>query len=345
MHLCFGVVASILNCCRQGVKQSSFVARIAYCLDKESTYITPHDQGEIEGDDPAANKLLRCKRDYVFSRKDIPYTIELSDVIRDFRAQVEPWIDEDQKPAILLTLLHIIGQDTKIDAEKKATFKRFMGIEREQLLRQNTFVFSDFLCRLLLYVTGSNIPNTTGQSFIGFINKELILNTRNFYQNEYQWNDETQTLVLLFQKMFDIFEQALHTYAIKDFIENIDPTNRLDITYVEKSEAFIQYIQRNISMLFEPSALENPGFTVQKLQKFTKTLDDYTTYLGKNLRLLDPTISTDLFVPIYRDENSKAELAFASKTFAYRKQLISIYQEICEHMIANKIPFLSEDTK
>ena len=209
----------------------------------------------------------------------------------------------------------------------------------------DTVVFSDFLCRLLLYVTGSNIPNTTGQSFIGSINKEIILNPRNFYQNEYQWNDEQQTLVLIFKKVFDIFEQALHTYAVKDFIENIDPTNRLDITYVEKSEAFIQYIQSNLHMLFEPSALENPGFTVQKLQEFIKTLDDYTIYLGKNMRLLDPAVSTDLFVPIYRNENSKAELAFAEKTFAYRKQLVSIYQEICEHMMANKIPFLSKDTK
>ena len=89
---------------------------------------------------------------------------------------MQPWIDEDQKPAIILALLDIIGQDTKIDFEKKNTFMQFMGIECDKLLRQDTFAFSDFLCRLLLYSVGSNIPNTTGQSFISSINKNFILN-------------------------------------------------------------------------------------------------------------------------------------------------------------------------
>ena len=80
MHICFGAVASILNCCRKGINQSDFIARIAYCLDKKSSYFTENyssleNKKEIKGDDPAANKLLRCKRDYVLYSKDIPYTI------------------------------------------------------------------------------------------------------------------------------------------------------------------------------------------------------------------------------------------------------------------------------
>lgn len=138
---------------------------------------------------------------------------------------MQPWIDEDQKPAIILALLDIIGQDTKIDFEKKNTFMQFMGIECDKLLRQDTFAFSDFLCRLLLYSVGSNIPNTTGQSFISSINKNFILNTKNLYKNEYQWDSETQTLVLTFQITFDTYEHALHTHSVKDFIEKVDPSN------------------------------------------------------------------------------------------------------------------------
>lgn len=340
MHICFGVVASILNCCRKGINQSDFIARIAYCLDKKSSYFTENyssleNKKEIKGDDPAANKLLRCKRDYVLYSKDIPYTISLSEVIKDFETYVQPWIDEDQKPAIILALLDIIGQDTKIDFEKKNTFMQFMGIECEKLLRQDTFAFSDFLCRLLLYSVGSNIPNTTGQSFISSINKNFILNTKNLYKNEYQWDSETQTLVLTFQIIFDTYEQALHTHSVKDFIEKVDPSNCLNFVYVEKSEDFIQHIQCSIHTLFGPFALANPGFIVQKLQEFTETLDDYTYYLGINMRLADPIDSMNFFVPIFRDENALAALDFVEKTRNYRKQLVSIHQEICAHMIFN----------
>lgn len=336
MHICFGVVASILNCCRQGINQSDFIARIAFCLDKKSSYFTCENEKELKGDDPAANKLLHCKRDYVFFSKDIPYKIEHSDVIKDFQTQVEPWIDEDQKAVILLALLDIIGQDTKIDVEKKANFKKFMGIEREQLLRQNTFVFSDFISRLLLYSVGSNIPNTSGKSFISAINKEFITNTRKLYQNEYQWDNETQTLVLTFQKMFDIFEQELNDYSIIHFIKYFDPSNCVDFTYIEKSEEFIQNLRSSMNMLLGPFGLENPGFTTQKLQEFTAVLNDYIYYLGMNMRLSDPSSCTNLFVPIYRDENPKAALDFSDETYNYREQLYSIYLDICDHMIFNK---------
>lgn len=340
MHICFGVVASILNCCRKGINQSDFIARIAYCLDKKSSYFTENyssleNKKEIKGDDPAANKLLRCKRDYVLYSKDIPYAISLSDVIKDFETYVQPWIDEDQKPAIILALLDIIGQDTKIDFEKKNTFMQFMGIECDKLLRQDTFAFSDFLCRLLLYSVGSNIPNTTDQSFISSINKNFILNTKNLYKNEYQWDSETQTLVLTFQITFDTYEHALHTHSVKDFIEKVDPSNCLNFVYVEKSEDFIKHIQCSIHTLFGPFALANPGFIVQKLQEFTETLDDYTYYLGINMRLADPIDSMNFFVPIFRDENALAALDFVEKTRNYRKQLVSIHQEICAHMIFN----------
>lgn len=341
MHICFGVIASILNYSRQGINQADFIARIAYCLDKQSSYFTKpssglEDKEKITGDDPAANKLLRCKRDYVLHSKDIPYTTSLSDVIKDFETYVQPWIDEDQKPVIILALLDIIGQDAKIDDETKETFSRFMGIECEKLLQQDTFVFSDFLCRLLLYSVGSNIPNTSGQGFIMSINKDFLQNIRNFYQNEYQWDAETQTLVLTFQKIFDIFQQALLTYSVKDFIEKVDPSNYLDHTYVKKCEDFIEHIQDSIKTLFESSALENPGFSVQELQKFIRKLDHYIFYVGKNVRLSDPTSSTDLFVPIYRDENMLAAAAFVKKTRNYRKQLISIYKKIYAHMIFSK---------
>lgn len=53
------------------------------------------------------------------------------------------------------------------------------------------------------------------------------------------------------------------------------------------------------------------------------------------MRLADPIDSMNFIVPIFRDENALAALDFVEKTRNYRKQLVSIHQEICAHMIFN----------
>ena len=112
MYLCFGVLAKLLNYCRQNTTQSTLIARIARCLDQNSNYIVPEDRfkdgWEIKGDDPAANKLLRCKKNFIFSDGNIINNIAEASVIEHFKAGVAPLIDEDQKPIIVLALLDII---------------------------------------------------------------------------------------------------------------------------------------------------------------------------------------------------------------------------------------------
>ena len=44
MYLYFGVLAKLLNYCRQNTTQSTLIARIARCLDQNSNYIVPEDR-------------------------------------------------------------------------------------------------------------------------------------------------------------------------------------------------------------------------------------------------------------------------------------------------------------
>src|SRR5699024_12217933 len=56
---------------------------------------------------------------------------------------------------------------------------------------------------------------------------------RNCYQHEYQWDLKTQTLTLLFQVMYEKFQELLEKYAIPDFIGKVDPTNYM---HLDRSE-------------------------------------------------------------------------------------------------------------
>ena len=64
--------------------------------------------------------------------------------------------------------------------------------------------------------------------------------------------------------------------------------------------------------------------------KYTQTLDDYTHYLGLNMRPIAE--HPDILVPIFRDEQPQSAMQFSNLVGDYRHQLISIYTELYEHM-------------
>lgn len=336
MRLCFGTFAAVLNCCCQDIQQAAFVARIAKCIDPQSSYIAiesrfvQEDDWEIAGDGPAISKLLHCTRSFVLGNSGVTSRPAIKDVVKKFEAHVAPFIIEDKKPAVIFTLLDIIQRDKKLDFEMKDCFGEYFGTDKQQLLQKREFIFSDFLGRVLLYTVYGGTDNTVGKEYVHLITKSYINKIADLYTCEYGWNQSAQTLTLTFVEIYLRLNQAIQRYQIDKFVEETDPTDIMEIAWIERCEGFLEDIKSNIWTPYAPAGSDAPGVTIRKVQEFAQILDAYTTYLGLNMRPIAER--PDLFVPLYRDENAKWAVAFGAKVLDYRKQLISIYQEIYTRM-------------
>lgn len=251
MRLCFGTFAAVLNHCRQNALQAEFVARIVRIVDPyNSCIVNKFDKAEIKADGPATTKLLKCKNDFVFVERENANKPTPEAIIKNFETEVAPFIDEDKKAKVILALLDIIEKDKCIDFDKKENFKKYLGVDKQNLLQQSEFIFSDFLGRILLYSTCGNVDNRVGQSCVKLITGDYIDRTAEPYAYEYQWDTITQTLVLSFVKIFNIFNQAILDYQINNFIENVDPTNIMGIEWVEYCESFLEYTKDSIWIVY-----------------------------------------------------------------------------------------------
>lgn len=329
MRLCFGTFASVLNYCRWRISQASFISKIINIIDPKSRYT-----GEkMAGDGPAITKLLSCKIDFVLSDGETMNMPEQSIVATQLEKQVSPFIDEDMKGKVVIALLDIIRRDKCIDFEKKESFQKYLGLEKQQLLQQSEFVFSDFLAKILLYTIGGNVSNRVGAQYVKIITADYINAIAKPYLNEFEWNSATHTVTLLYIKIFHIFNEAMINNQIDNFICKIDPANMMNFSWIEKCEIFINDTRENIWIPFAWGTL---GWTLQEIQKFAQALDDYTNYLGLNMRPIAE--QPDILVPIFRDELPQLAIQFSNTASNYRHQLISIYTELYEHM-----PFFKPD--
>lgn len=341
MRLCFGTFTTVLNLCRQNILQATLIARIVACVDPSNSsiiknYLEIREQveicgtiaGKIDGNEQAISKLLACKTNFVFADREDAKIPTQNTIIKRFETLVTPFIDEDKKAKIILTLLNIIKKDNFLDFEKKETFKKYLGMGKQDLLHQSEFIFSDFMGRILLYTACGNINNKVGNEYVKDITNDYIDNIAKPYVYEYHWNTLSQTLTLSFMKIFNIFQQALQDYQLHFFIEEVDPTNYMNINNLEKCDEFLEFTKMNIWL---PFGQESICWMLKKIQDFAQTLQDYTIYLGNNTRPIAEKPS--VFVPLFRDENPKWALSFKNKTMNYRQQIISIYQEIYKHML------------
>ncbi|WP_304975252.1 hypothetical protein [uncultured Acetatifactor sp.] len=281
----------------------------------------------MAGDGPAITKLLSCKIAFVLSYGDTINIPEQDYIARQLEISVSPFIDEDMKCKVVIALLDIIRRDEYIDFEKKESFQNYLGFEKQQLLQQSDFVFCDFLAKILLYTICGNVNNKVGAQYAKTITADYINAIARPYLYEYKWNSATHTVTLLYIKIFLIFNNAMINNQIDNFICKIDPTNMMNFSWVETCEIFLNDTKKNI---WAPFAWGTLGWTLQKIQEFAQTLDDYTHYLGLNMRPIAE--HPDILVPIFRDEQPQSAMQFSNSVGDYRHQLISIYTELYEHM-------------
>lgn len=343
MRLCFGTFATILNLCKKNnVSQTPFIAKIVWSVDNHNSCIGYEDKADIikdpeciSGEKTKVSRLLSCTREFQYNsvKRESKYVIE-----RLERA-ISADLDEDKKSKLVFALLDIIRRDKCIDSEKKETFKAYLGVYKQELLKKDKFILFDFLGRILLYTVNGNIDNSVGKSCVKSITNDSIEHFASLYENEYQWDAVTQTLTLKFVQIFDVFQQKIQEYQIDTFIVDIDPTTFLQDKYVEDYENFIDSLRNNM----EPFSSYQLGTTCEKIEKFCLLLGEYHFYLGTHMmspvyyydapNISDYKAISNYFVPIHRDENMSWYQDFIAKVMCFREQLAAILNEIINHML------------
>lgn len=350
MKLCFGIFGKILNLCRKNsITQAPFTTYIVACINPESSIINANfleniqkfiDEPEMtiesmDYDDQAISKLLNCARDLPHTDKEKSAQTPKEDTLRRFDAKILPYIDEDKKADAMLAMLDIIRNDHSLDTDKKETFKMYLGIEKDGLFQKSQLPFTEFMVGILQYTICGNVDNTAGKTYVSAITDEYMADIVKPYQNEYQWDASSQTLIFPCLEMFQIFQGAIIDYKIKDFIETVDPTNRMSYEYVDSCDSFIKFLKNNILIPFDSKYSCSP--TVQNIAKFANTLDKYIVYVGHNMCPIEDRPNT--MIPIYGEDSPNA-IVFEKKTKNYREQLIAIYGEIYKYIstFTNPLP-------
>lgn len=319
MRLCFGTFARVLNRCRSNyINQVTFIGKLSTAIDSSTGY---------SEDAPAVTKLLSCKINFALG-PDVSISNDTCENVVAFIAKnVSPFIEESRKAGVVLAILDIIRRDTCIDAEKKETFKRFLGRYKHELLQQCDIVFSDFIGRVLLYTIFGDVDNRVGQPYINEITNEYIYNILKEHSHKFQWNQDSQTLVILPIKIFELFEHSILEYQIKDFIERVDPTDRIHVDWFGQCEEFRQHIDNDIFMPY--SQFEKvPG--IDQIHQFVEILDAYITYIAEHIVPMvyaDNGGNTDIGIPNIHEGNS-FEFEFANQIQTYRYNLCCMYGNI-----------------
>lgn len=342
-HLCFGVVASILKlCCVQTISTASFVAKMIFCLDKQSSYIKMHphqDWNDLDPDRAAISKLLHCKTNFNLSNPDLIKSLSPSDVRREFEEHVLLWVNEDKKAEAILAVLDILQKDPDVHDANRDSFQVYMGMDWEKLAKKNIYSFSDFFSRILLYVTCCNLKNQDGKALIGYIQSGYLTELTEKYKYEYRWDQETQKLILVFQQLFDVFEKGLLQYRVLEFITEVDPSNGFDIDHLEQPDSFIHYMNEKLRDEAYLPMKKNSSVTIRYICQFFEMLDAFRTYMSFTHWEIEDGFLMPFFV------NRASMLDFREKAYCYRKDLCQIYWELRTRMFFNDVHTKQELTK
>lgn len=312
MKLCFGTFAKILILCMEGMTQNKLVAKLAKCVDENSSYISNqyrynHSFDEIDGDKPSISKLVNCKIDFSYASGGGTIPPTLNEVIEKLTLNVIPFMGEKCKTKIALTLIRIIQEDESIDCEEKDIFKSIFGFDKQLFFQQTDFLFSELLGKTLLYVVNSDIKNTMGKIYIEAITEKYIAESFATFQFDYVWKADCDTFILYSYEMLNCFNRIISNNKIDVFIQQIDPTIQFDWDYYDdRINEFHSDIKNIISDKYNLKSE-----TLKKITDFDDMLDKYFTYISLNTNPL--TEKTNIAVPIHRDEDENGVYLFLIK--------------------------------
>lgn len=208
MILCFGIFAGVLNHCNLGLPQERFVPRLAWVVDRHNSSLAigldfdVDDPDGMEGNGGVVCRLLLCERRLRLRDKQLP---SLQVARERFKSKVMPFINEDMVAKAVLAILYIISKDETIETENKESFRRYLGMNKEELLRQTKFDVTDFLTRVLLYTTC--VDNKRGQPYVEEITDTFIEKVANDSWVELNWDAATQTVEVIPSEERRLFDE------------------------------------------------------------------------------------------------------------------------------------------
>lgn len=318
MVLNFGIFAGILNCCRQGLPGVKFVPRIAWIVDKrnsslgsELNFVVTDDKLDgMEGNSTVVSKLLACKQSFELTDE---YRPSLEVAREEFKSKVLPFIDEDKIAKAILTILHIISRDGTIVTERKESFKKYVGMYRDELLKQEKFNVSDFFTRVLLYTIcvdnnegyscieeiveflAGNVDNREGCSYTetakepkktrrtGKIEKIMtafIEYVANDSWVEAKWDATTQTVELIPTKEGQIWDAIIRTSELRLALINQDMDQRYtDTSWLGIDERAL-FPSKHMQMEFKNP--EAKKLMIDKMAQYRKLVLELVNSLKSN---------------------------------------------------------------
>lgn len=371
LRLCFCTFASVLNKCRdmKKINQEKFVTGILKILIPQIPYEKyPTFQGDIiEYDKSAISKILSAKINIPFSSA-LPLK-PIDEIKKEFSDKIVPYFSEENKIKIILALRDIILNDNHLDLDFKESFNLYYGITKEAFAFQYEFSFTELLSKTLLFTIESGVENTEGKDCIKSITKEYIDKVQSQFNYDIKWDNKEQKLTLTYIKNWILFNELLTKYKIFEFIEKVDPSYRISDDWVELVDGFLQEAPSIITKSSNEKKESINTEILNGIYDFYKTLDQYSTYLGKNVLLslyyedsrkqLDQSRSsnpneetiansdslnkadstTDMEdynkndEPVFFVPNKEINPSvFMKETISYRESLISTYEKLFEYL-------------
>lgn len=236
MILCFGIFAKILNLCTYERSQGKFIPRVAWVIDSCNSSLAigldfdVDDPDGMEGNKTVVSRLLSCDRPLKLRDKQLP---SLAVARERFKSKVMPFINEDMVAKAVLAILYIISKDETIETERKESFKSYLGMYREDLLRQSVFDVPDFLTRILLYTTC--VYNKEGQPYVKEITDTFIEEVANDSWVELKWDAATQTVEVVRSEENNFYDEIEALNELRLSLMDA-PVNHTDIDWLGVDE-------------------------------------------------------------------------------------------------------------
>lgn len=174
-RLCFGIFINILAQCRnKKVARRRLVNEIVKTIDPNSKYNVNKEKNVKSADRDnsvyrALNHLYKCTGDFTpqySSVVELAPKADRGEVIRQFRENVIPLIDQDKAALAVLALKDIIKKDSTLIADSGDNnverFQRYIGGKTIQsFLNETQYDLSEVLASIFLY-TVIAVKNTEG---------------------------------------------------------------------------------------------------------------------------------------------------------------------------------------
>lgn len=298
MVLCFGIFAKILSCCRLDLPQEKFVSRIAWSVDKQNSslasdldFVVDNPEG-MEGNKSLVSKLLSCKQSFVLRDKQLP---SLEDARERFKSQVMPFIDDEKVANAVLAILYVISQDETIEIKHKEYFKRCLGMDKADVLRQARFDVPDFLTRILLYTI--RVDNREGVQFAKDIADTFIEEAATKSWAEAKYDVDTQTVEVIQsveKQLLDRIETLaeIQFFLVQDSYDSRHQLLDLKYDYLKNLGIDPEGLFPSQYYPVESIDLEKRLLITKKMSQISKLLKEFNRCLLEAQKLQDGQIIT-----------------------------------------------------